>query len=125
MIHFGYILKLGIWWGVFKSFTPATFIFQHKLHYQTNDCNPSSKVLYFKEGVHQGYVLFPGLFNFVTEYILRIAGLAERGIGIKNAGENINNLRDDDNMTLMAKSKKELNEILAKGGRIQCCSKTI
>lgn len=66
--------------------------------------------------------MLPDLFNFVTKYILRISGLAEGGIGIKNPGEIISHLRDDeDNMTVMAISKKDLKKTLTKGGRIQCC----
>ena len=39
------------------------------------------------EGVHQGYILSPCLFNFYTEYIMRNAGLEEAQAGIKIAGE--------------------------------------
>ena len=58
------------------------------------------------EGVHQGCVLSPCLFNFYAGYIMRNAGLEEAQAGIKSAGRNINNLRYSDNTILMAKSKK-------------------
>ena len=45
------------------------------------------------EGVHQGYILSPCLFNFYAEYIMRNAGLDEAQPGIKIARRNINNLR--------------------------------
>ena len=44
------------------------------------------------EGVHQGCILSPCLFNFYAEYIMRNAGLEEAQAGIKIAGRNINNL---------------------------------
>ena len=42
------------------------------------------------------------------------AGLDEAQAGIKTAGRNINNLRNADDTTLMAKSKGELNSLLLK-----------
>ena len=44
-------------------------------------------------GVRQGCMLSPCLFNFYAEYIMRNAGLEETQAGIKIAGRNINNLR--------------------------------
>ena len=44
-------------------------------------------------GVHQGSVLSPCLFNLYAEHIMRNAGLEEAQAGIKIAGRNINNLR--------------------------------
>ena len=46
------------------------------------------------------------LFNFYAEYIIRHAGLEEAQAGIKIFGTNINNLRYEDNTTLMAERKK-------------------
>ena len=46
-----------------------------------------------RNGVHQGYMLSPSLFNLYAEYIMRNAGLDEAQAGIKIAGRNINNLR--------------------------------
>ena len=45
------------------------------------------------QGVCQGYILSPCLFNLFTEYIMQNARLAEAQAGIKTAGRNINNLR--------------------------------
>ena len=44
----------------------------------------------------------------------RNAGLDEAQAGIKIAGRNINNLRYEDNPTLMAESKEELKSLLMK-----------
>ena len=44
-------------------------------------------------GVYQGYILSPCLFNLYAEYIMRNAGLEEAQARIKIAGRNINNLR--------------------------------
>ena len=60
------------------------------------------------EGVHQGCILSPCLFNLCAEYIMQNAGLDEAQAGIKIAGRNINNLRYADDTTLMAESKAEL-----------------
>ena len=54
------------------------------------------------EGVHQGCILSPCLFNLYAEYIMRNAGLDEAQAGIKIAGRNINNLRCTGDTTLMA-----------------------
>ena len=53
------------------------------------------------EGVHQGCILSPCLFNLYAEYIMWNAGLDEAQAGIKIAGGNINNLRYSDDTTLM------------------------
>ena len=45
---------------------------------------------------------------------MRNAGLKEAQAGIKIAGRNINNLRDADDTTLMAKSEEELKSLLMK-----------
>ena len=66
------------------------------------------------EGVHQGCILSPCLFNLYAEYIMRNAGMEEAQAGIKIAGRNINNLRYADDTTLMAESKEELKSLLIK-----------
>ena len=66
------------------------------------------------KGVHQGYILSPCLFNFYAEYIMRNTGLEETQAGIKIAGRNINNLRYEDDTTLMAESEEELKSLLMK-----------
>ena len=60
------------------------------------------------EGVCQGCILSPCLFNLYAEYIMRNAGLEETQAGIKIAGRNINNLRYVDDTTLRAGTKEEL-----------------
>ena len=67
-----------------------------------------------RQGVFQGCILSPCLFNFYAEYIMRNAGLQETQAGIKIAGRNISNLRYADDTTLMAKSEKELKSLLKK-----------
>ena len=58
------------------------------------------------EGLSQGYILSPCLFNLYAEYIMRNAELAEAQAGIKIAGRNINNLRYADDTTQWQKVKK-------------------
>ena len=60
------------------------------------------------QGVCQGCILLPCLFNFYARYIMRNAGLDEAQAGIKIAGRSINNLRYADDTTLMAESEEEL-----------------
>ena len=66
------------------------------------------------EGVCQGCILSPCLFNFYAEYIMRNAGLEDAQAGIKIARRNINNLRYADNTTLMAESEEALKTLLMK-----------
>ena len=66
------------------------------------------------QGVSQGCILSPCLFNFYTEYIMRNAGLEEVKAGIKVAGRNINNLRYADDTTFTAESEEELKSLLMK-----------
>ena len=66
------------------------------------------------EGVHQGCILSPCLFNLYAEYIMRNAGLEEAQAGMKIAGRNLNNLRYADDTTLMAESEEELKSLLMK-----------
>ena len=66
------------------------------------------------QGVRQGCILSPSLFNLYAEYIMRHAGLEEAQAGIKIAGRNINNLRYADDTTLMAESEEELKSLLMK-----------
>ena len=65
------------------------------------------------QGVHQGCILSPCLFNLYAEYIIQNARLNEAQARIKIAGRNINNLRYTDDTTLMAESK-ELKSLLMK-----------
>ena len=59
-----------------------------------------------RNGVHQGYILSPCLFNFYAQYIMRNTGLEEAQAGIKIARRNINNLRYADDTTIMAESEE-------------------
>ena len=58
------------------------------------------------KGVRQGFILSPCLFNLYAEYIMRNAGLEEAQAGIKIAGRNINNLRDQMTPPLLQKVKR-------------------
>ena len=66
------------------------------------------------QGVRQGCILSPCLFNLHAEYIKRNDGLEETQAGIKIARRNINNLRYADDTTLMAESEEELKSLLMK-----------
>ena len=65
-------------------------------------------------GVRQGCILSPCLFNLYAEYIRRNAGLEEAQAGIKNDGRNIKNLRYADDTTLITESEEELKCLLMK-----------
>ena len=54
------------------------------------------------------------LFNVDAECIIWNAGLDEAHAGIKIAGRNINNLRHEDDTTLMAESEEDLKSLLMK-----------
>ena len=66
------------------------------------------------EGICQGCILSPYLFNLHAEYIMWNAGLDEAQAGIKIARRNIHNLRYADDTTLMAESEEELKSLLMK-----------
>ena len=57
-------------------------------------------------GVCQGCILSPCLFNLHAEYIMRNTGLEETQAGIKIAGRNVNNFRYADDTTLRQKVKR-------------------
>ena len=65
------------------------------------------------EGVHQGLILSPCLFNLYAEYIMRNTGLDEAQARNKIAGRNINNLRYAYDTILMVESE-ELQSLLIK-----------
>ena len=58
------------------------------------------------KGVHKSYVLSPCLFNLYAEYIMQNPRLDEAHAEIKTAGENFNNFRYADDITLMAESEE-------------------
>ena len=66
-----------------------------------------------ENGVRQGCILSPCLFNFYAEYIMQYARRDESHAGIKIAGRNVNNL-DMPKTTLMTESKEELKSLLVK-----------
>jgi len=66
------------------------------------------------DGVRQGCILSPCLFNFYAEYIMQNAGLDEAQAGIEIAKRSINNLKYKDDTTLMAESEEELKSLLMK-----------
>ena len=58
--------------------------------------------------------IFPKKVSKWLQYIMRNAGLEEAQAGIKIARRNINNLRYEDDTTLMAESEEELKNLLMK-----------
>ena len=56
----------------------------------------------------------PCLFNLYADYIMRKMRLNEAQVEIKIAWRNINNLRYEDDTTLMAESEEELKSLLMK-----------
>ena len=66
------------------------------------------------KGVRQGCILSPCLFNLYAEYIMKNAELDEVQAGIKIAGRSINNLRCEDDSTLMSESEEEIKSPLMK-----------
>ena len=70
-------------------------------------------------GVCQGCILLPCLFNLYAEYIMRNAGLDEAQAGIKIARRNINNLRyaDDTIHKLCHKKQRRTKEPLDESER--------
>ena len=67
-----------------------------------------------ENGVCQGCILSPCLFNLYAEHITRNAGLEEAQAGIKTARRNINNIRYAYDTTLMTESEEELKNLLMK-----------
>ena len=63
------------------------------------------------EGVRQGCILSPCLFNFYAEYIMQNVQLDESKAGIKIIRRNISNLKCADDITLMAESEEKLKNL--------------
>ena len=66
------------------------------------------------EGVHEGCILSPCLFNLNAEFVKRNAGLDEAQAGIKIVRRKSNNCRYADDTILMAESEEELKSPLMK-----------
>ena len=66
------------------------------------------------EGVLQGCILSPCLFNLYAECIMQNAGLNEAQAGIMIAGRNINKLRYVDDTSLTAENEEVLKSLLMK-----------
>ena len=66
------------------------------------------------KGVRQACILSPCFLSLYAEYIMQNAGLDEAQAGIKIARRTINNLRQVDDITLMAESDEELKSLLMK-----------
>ena len=58
--------------------------------------------------MRQGCILSPFLFIMYCEFIIRKANLDEMEEGIRIGGRKINNLRNADDTTLMAKLKEKM-----------------
>ena len=69
--------------------------------------------LHIRQGVQQGCILSPCLFNLCVENVMRNSGLYEAQARIKTAGRNIHNFRYADDTTLIAESE-ELKSFLKK-----------
>ena len=63
------------------------------------------------QGVCQGCIFSPCLFNLYAEHIMRNATLDEVQAGIKTPGMNINNLLYVDDTSLMAESEEKVKSL--------------
>ena len=77
-----------------------------------NHCLVSFCSFMYRQGVRQGCILSPCLFNLHAEYIMQNTGLDEEQAGIKIIGRNSNNLRYTDDTILIGESKEELKSLL-------------
>ena len=77
------------------------------------DCSPPGSSIH---GIFLARVLEWGAiaFSVYAEYIMRNTGLEEAQAAMKTAGNNINNLRYTDDITLIAESEEELKSLLMK-----------
>ena len=67
-----------------------------------------------REGVRQGCILSPCLFNLYAEYIMQNARLDEAHAEIKIARRNINNLRYAEDITFTSRKQRGTKELLMK-----------
>ena len=91
-------------------------ILRHSVFFMVQPSNPymtTEKTIALTRRTFVGKVMSL-LFNMLSRFVMRNAGLEEAQAGIKIAGRNINNLRYADDTTLMAESEEELRNHLMK-----------
>ena len=87
-----------------------------KIHYKKKKRSGLGTTDWFqiRKAVRQGCILSPCLFNLYADYIMQNAGLDEAQAGIKIAGNNVNNLRYEDDTILKAESEEEIMKVKEK-----------
>ena len=77
--------------------------------------NETSEEITIKQGVRQGCILSPSLFNVYTEYLIREALEDRKGnLGININGQNITNIRYADDTIILAESEQQLQNMIDK-----------
>ena len=84
---------------------------QDKKPYLELDMEQLDMIQNWEEGIQQGCILPPCLFNCWAEYIMQNAMLDEAQAGVKTTRRNINNLRYVDDATPMAENEQELKSL--------------
>ena len=93
---------------------PASWQTRIQVKKQLLEPDLENRLLQIGKGVLQSCILLPCLFNLYADYTMWNAGVDEAQAGIQIARRNINNLRYEDDTTLMAESKEELKSLLMK-----------
>ena len=91
----------------YQTTVPASWQTCVQVKKQQLEPDMNNKLVPNWEGVCQGCILSPCLFNLYAEYIMQNAGLDEAWTRIKIAQRHINNLRYADDNTLMAESEED------------------
>ena len=94
----------------YQTIWPASWEICTKVRKQQLELGMEQDWFQIGKGVHQGCILSLCLVNLYAEYIMRNAGLDEAQARIKIARRNINNLRHEDDTTIMA--ERELKSLL-------------